>query len=176
MNPANHPTNRSRSSSSSARKSSLTSPSSGPFAAAATAIALELPATAAVVATARQTSDMTDASAMTTGTRARSQTTVQPSTVPSFTFTFNPSQASQATRTVQAISTATLHHAPSYSSKSSRHGDTSSRRSSASDQSSFSQTPYSTGVPLKTKRKLRKNNREKQRRSELNDKVRPIHT
>jgi hypothetical protein len=31
--------------------------------------------------------------------------------------------------------------------------------------------PYTSSVPLRTKRKLRKNNREKQRRSELNDKV-----
>ncbi len=46
------------------------------------------------------------------------------------------------------------------------------RRSSGSESSeSGSVQHYTAGVPLRTKRKMRKNNREKQRRSELNDKV-----
>lgn len=45
-------------------------------------------------------------------------------------------------------------------------------QSSGSDSGSESGGPRYTGaMPLRTKRKMRKNNREKQRRSELNDKV-----
>ena len=129
--------------------------------------------------------------------RAMSVVVNAPPLVPSsgtgaaFAFQFKPlaSVASSGSGSVPAVS---LAHAPSLAGLSAaahksaiererereRERDreraqdrlSSSRRGSDSDSDSVS-TPYTSGaMPLKTKRKMRKNNREKQRRSELNDK------
>ena len=90
---------------------------------------------------------------------------------PSIAISSNASALAQAVAAVSPPNAGALRyaHSTTYSKARSERTDASSRRSSASEES-FEPSPYSSGVPIKTKRKLRKNNRERQRRSELNDK------